>query len=97
MDCSRVILITGLAALIALFVYIVFKRRVSAVKKEAALKQKIAETEMMAMRAQMNPHFIFNCISSIDNFILDNDKENASNYLNKFAKLIRNILDNANE
>lgn len=87
--------IAGLAALIALFVYIVFKRRVSAVKKEAALKQKIAETEMMAMRAQMNPHFIFNCISSIDNFILDNDKENASNYLNKFAKLIRNILDNS--
>jgi sensor histidine kinase YesM len=43
----------------------------------------------------MNPHFIFNCISSIDNFILGNEKENASAYLNKFAKLIRNILDNS--
>jgi len=76
-------------------VFFLFKRRLAAIKKQAALKQKIAETEMMALRAQMNPHFIFNCISSIDNFILDNDKENASNYLNKFAKLIRNILDNS--
>ncbi|MBL0356505.1 MAG: histidine kinase [Chitinophagaceae bacterium] len=76
-------------------VLFVFKRRLFALKKQAALKQKIAETEMMALRAQMNPHFIFNCISSIDNFILDNDKDNASNYLNKFAKLIRNILDNS--
>ncbi|WP_462254903.1 ligand-binding sensor domain-containing protein [Ferruginibacter sp.] len=87
--------ITLLFLLLALLVYFLFKRRVAAVKKQAALKQKITETETMALRAQMNPHFIFNCISSIDNFILDNDKENASNYLNKFAKLIRNILDNS--
>jgi len=76
-------------------VFFLFKRRLASVKKRAAFKQKIAETEMMALRAQMNPHFIFNCISSIDNFILDNDKDNASSYLNKFAKLIRNILDNS--
>jgi LytS/YehU family sensor histidine kinase len=77
------------------FVFFLFKRRLSAIKKQAALKQKIAETEMMALRAQMNPHFIFNCISSIDNFILGNQKENASTYLNKFARLIRNVLDNS--
>lgn len=83
------------ALLVTGIVFFLFKRRLAAIKKEAALKQKIAETETMALRAQMNPHFIFNCISSIDNFILDNDKENASKYLNKFAKLIRNILDNS--
>lgn len=49
----------------------------------------------MALRAQMNPHFIFNCISSIDNFILGNDRDQASAYLNKFARLIRNILDSS--
>ncbi|MBL0333953.1 MAG: histidine kinase [Chitinophagaceae bacterium] len=81
--------------LITAAVYYLFRRRLNTIRKENALKQKIAATEMMALRAQMNPHFIFNCISSIDNFILGNDKENASHYLNQFAKLIRNILDNS--
>lgn len=71
------------------------QRRLLVVRKAALLKQKMAETEMMALRAQMNPHFIFNCISSIDNFIQDNDKVNASAWLSKFAKLIRNILDSS--
>ncbi len=85
-----------LAILLAISVfYFLLKNRIKSIKKQATLKQQIAETEMMALRAQMNPHFIFNAISSIDNFILDNDATNASNYLNKFAKLIRNILDNS--
>lgn len=61
------------------------------------MKQKIAETEMMALRAQMNPHFIFNCINSIDAMIQSNDKYHATMYLNKFAKLIRNILDSSKQ
>ncbi len=84
-----------ISLLSATLLFAIIKNRIAIIKKQAALKQKIAETEMMALRAQMNPHFIFNCISSIDNFILDNDKENASSYLNKFAKLIRNILDSS--
>ena len=52
---------------------------------------------MAALKAQMNPHFIFNCINSIDAFIHMNDRYNASLYLNKFAKLIRNILDSSKE
>lgn len=59
------------------------------------MKQKIAETEMMALRAQMNPHFIFNCLNSIDNLIQMDEKEKATLYLSKFAKLIRSILENA--
>jgi len=80
---------------IAIGVILIFRYRLGIIKKQSALKQKIAETEMMALRAQMNPHFIFNCISSIDNFILGNEKEMASAYLNKFAKLIRNTLDSS--
>jgi len=49
--------------------------------------------EMRALRSQMNPHFIFNCINSIDALIQSNDKYHATVYLNKFAKLLRNILD----
>lgn len=59
-------------------------------------KQKQAEIEMKALRAQMNPHFIFNSLNSINKYILKNDPVNASRYLTRFAKLIRLILDNSN-
>jgi putative methionine-R-sulfoxide reductase with GAF domain/streptogramin lyase len=59
------------------------------------MNEQLSTAKLEALRSQMNPHFIFNCISSIDNFILENDAANASAYLNKFAKLIRNILDNS--
>jgi ligand-binding sensor domain-containing protein len=83
--------------LAAALVYFLFRRRIAGIRHEAAMKQKIAETEMMALRAQMNPHFIFNCINSIDALIQSNDKYQATVYLNKFAKLIRNILDSSKQ
>ena len=43
----------------------------------------------------MNPHFIFNCLSSINRFILKNETEAASNYLTKFSRLIRTVLTNS--
>ncbi len=84
-------------ALIAGLVFYFFRRRIAEVRHEAEMKRKIAETEMMALRAQMNPHFIFNCINSIDALIQSNDKYHATVYLNKFAKLIRNILDSSRQ
>ena len=50
---------------------------------------------MQALRAQMNPHFIFNCLSSINHFILKNESEMASDYLTKFSRLIRMVLNNS--
>lgn len=67
------------------------------IRREAGLKQQIAQTEMMALRAQMNPHFIFNCLNSIDAMIQSNNKHNATVYLGKFARLIRNILDSSRQ
>lgn len=58
-------------------------------------EQKIAETEISALRSQMNPHFIFNCLNSIKLYSLENDSEGASVYLTKFSKLIRLVLDNS--
>jgi len=58
-------------------------------------EKKLAVVEMNALRAQMNPHFIFNSLSSINNFILKNDPENATDYLIKFSQLMRLILDNS--
>ncbi len=65
------------------------------IKDESEYKQKIAETEMQALRAQMNPHFFFNSLNSIENFIMQNEKKLASDYLNKFARFIRSILDSS--
>ncbi|HEY8690315.1 MAG TPA: two-component regulator propeller domain-containing protein [Chitinophagaceae bacterium] len=75
--------------------YLVIRKRIIAIKHEAALKQKIAETEMQALRAQMNPHFIFNCLNAIDNLIQTNQKDKATTYLARFAKLIRVVLDSS--
>lgn len=69
--------------------------RIKAIKKESSFRQKIAEIEMQSLRAQMNPHFIFNSLNSIENFIMQNEKRLASDYLNKFARLIRMILDSS--
>ena len=49
------------------------------------------------LRSQMNPHFIFNSLNSIKLYIVNNEKENAVYYLNKFAKLIRKILMSSSE
>ena len=61
----------------------------------AELKQKSTELEMQALRAQMNPHFIFNSLNSINRFILQNNRAQASEYLTKFSKLVRLILQNS--
>jgi tetratricopeptide (TPR) repeat protein len=66
-------------------------------KKQTALQQDAIELEMQALRAQMNPHFIFNSLNSINRFILQNDRAQASEYLTKFSKLVRMILQNSQE
>jgi LytS/YehU family sensor histidine kinase len=79
----------------------IVKANAEAEKKEAErilmdTQQKMSEVEMQALRAQMNPHFIFNCLNSINRYIVKSDQATASLYLTKFAKLIRLILDNSN-
>jgi PAS domain S-box-containing protein len=54
--------------------------------------KKISQLKMMALRAVMNPHFIFNVLSSIQYFITKNDELNAINYLTAFSKLMRTVL-----
>jgi len=57
------------------------------------LQQQKTELELQALRAQMNPHFIFNCLNSINRFIINNEAVKAADYLTKFAKLIRIVLE----
>ncbi len=64
-------------------------------KTRSELQQQATELEMQALRAQMNPHFIFNSLNSINRFILKNNRAQASEYLTKFSKLVRLILQNS--
>jgi tetratricopeptide (TPR) repeat protein len=96
------ILSTGVLAvsLLGLIVYrtITLSRKNEKLRSErtqAELQHKATELEMQALRAQMNPHFIFNCLSSINGFILKNESEPASDYLTKFSRLIRMVLANS--
>lgn len=66
-------------------------------QKEAEAKRQIAENENAILRLQMNPHFIFNSLNSINSYILKNDRESASKYLDSFAKLMRQTLERSEE
>ncbi len=79
-------------------IFVLFKsyqyRRISA---EKDLKQKALEIEKNLLKSQMNPHFIFNAMNSIQSFIAVNDTYSAERYLSKFARLIRMILENSTQ
>jgi len=70
-----------------------FRRREQAINKENSIKQELRQLEKAALQSQMNPHFIFNSLNSIQNFIMGNDKLAAMDYLGRFAKLIRLTLN----
>lgn len=50
---------------------------------------------MAGLRAQMNPHFIFNCLNSIKLYATENDADKAAGYLTKFSRLVRLVLENS--
>lgn len=84
---------------ISAIVIIIFRLRVRQIriKQQAEFEQQveISKAELKALRAQMNPHFVFNSLNSIQHYILNSKGDEAVKYLNKFAKLIRIILSNS--
>jgi hypothetical protein len=91
-------LIISSTVLLAVYLFIYF--RTKSIKKRERQKTEISEKihslEMKALKAQMNPHFIFNAITSIQNCILDNNVDSALKYLTEFSRIIRMTLDNVN-
>jgi len=63
------------------------------IRERNEIQQNLKASQLTAMRAQMNPHFIFNALNSIQDFIIQEDKRSANRYLSKFSKLMRNVLD----
>lgn len=80
-------------------IFIFYKKHRDSIQKQNELvyKAKVADTDMRILRLQMNPHFIFNSLNSISDYISKNDIQSADYYLSKFAKLMRGILENSEE
>ena len=85
---NRKMYFVGLGGLLLLIIILYILYRQSKLKDE----KKIITLEQDMLRNQMNPHFIFNSLNSIKLYIINNEKENAVYYLNKFSKLMRKIL-----
>lgn len=76
-------------------IYWLIKLRLKKLNQKALLNQQLSEFELKALHAQMNPHFIFNCLNSIKSLILYKRNEEATVYLNKFSSLVRQNLDHS--
>ena len=70
-------------------------QRLEGERAKSALQQRAKELEVQALRSQMNPHFIFNCLNAINRFILGHETEAASDYLTKFSRLMRMIMNHS--
>jgi ligand-binding sensor domain-containing protein len=89
-------LIVGLfLLLVGLLVNLRIKSIRSRQEEKEQLNHRLAELENMALQSQMNPHFIFNCLNSIQQYIFDNEALTANRYLTGFARLIRATLHNS--
>ena len=89
----------GAVLALAFLAWWLYRYRVDQIRKKEQLRsqyeKKLANVEMSALLAQMNPHFLFNSLNSIDSYIIRNESHKASEYLNNFARLMRLILQNS--
>ncbi|PWN62696.1 sensor histidine kinase [Chryseobacterium viscerum] len=91
----------GIFLLLLVFIIIIYRHRVNIIRKKEAekteRKKMIAELEMQALRAQINPHFIFNVLNAIQNYYGKEDELNANYYMAAFSDLIRKTLTHSKE
>lgn len=72
-----------------------FSLRIRHIRKKAALEHAVVSSKLTALRSQMNPHFLFNALNSIQELVLSHDTKNAIRYLGTFSGLTRKILENS--
>lgn len=82
---------------IVLFFYFILKWQLAKTNKKNRIENELNNLKLKALSAQMNPHFIFNSLNSIQNFLIDSDLRKSNKYLTKFAKLMRLVLNNSNK
>jgi hypothetical protein len=71
------------------------REKIAELRAVETLQKQWQETELRALRSQMNPHFIFNCLNSIKSLTLKNETDKASIYITKFSRLMRQVLENS--
>jgi two-component sensor histidine kinase len=90
-----------IAACIILLIWFIVRARIRYINKrneeKMATMQRITELEQMALKSQMNPHFIFNSLNSIQQYVMDKDVEGANKFITAFSKLIRKTLEFSNK
>lgn len=86
--------------IVASAAFLIFKSRLTKLRKkqqqalkELRLENELRLTQQNALKAQMNPHFLFNVLNSIKGYIYENDKKNAARYLSDFSSLVRKVLE----
>jgi sensor histidine kinase YesM len=84
-----------ISAVIAFLIRLRIRMIKSRYQLKATYERQLAQTEMAALRSQLNPHFLFNSLNSIKHYIISNEPRIATRYLNKFASLVRLALDNS--
>ncbi|MBL0183465.1 MAG: histidine kinase [Chitinophagaceae bacterium] len=84
------LLILAIASWIIVFI---FRYRISQIKTKTEIKQQLLELEMKALKAQMNPHFVYNSLNSIQSLIANDKPKEATHYISQFAKLLRQVLE----
>lgn len=82
---------------VVLMIYWFVQQRIRKIKAKEKIKQQISELEIKALKAQMNPHFIFNAMNSIQEFTLMGEVDNANRYISKFSRLLRKVLHQSNQ
>ncbi|MEO9511321.1 MAG: histidine kinase [Flavobacteriaceae bacterium] len=88
---TLIIIFLGLLLMFAIFLGIRWKMRTT--QKRESIKRKLIETQLRGIRSQMNPHFLFNALSAIQNLINKGHNDKANHYLTEFSLLMRSTLE----
>ena len=82
-------------AMVASLIIAFFRNRVKKIKLQALINNQLTELEMTALKAQMNPHFIYNALNSIQALVVEGRKDEAVHYIGTFSRLLRQVLENS--
>jgi two-component sensor histidine kinase len=84
---------TAFILAIAFFIIYIFRSRIKKIQEEASVQNQLRELELKALKAQMNPHFIYNALNSIQALVSGDKKEESIKYIGSFSRLLRQVLE----
>lgn len=91
----RIVVILGALLIVFLVFYAIFRLKINELRKRAEMEKQLNRYRQQALSAQMNPHFIYNSLNSVQSYILRNERIESSEYLSRFGNLMRRMLNNS--